>query len=137
MFSITTTALSTSIPTPSISPSRVRTLNCDPSRYMAPQVTTSEKGMATATIRVVRRRRRKAKSTPTASRPPKMPALRSPESERRISSPELFQISSWMPSSCGSDSISSIRCISLSTVATVLADGSLKTSIEMANSRSR
>ena len=54
MFSMTTTALSTSMPTPSISPSMVSTLSSMPSTNIAPQVTSSENGIATATISVVR-----------------------------------------------------------------------------------
>ena len=73
MFSMTTTALSTSMPTPSISPSIVRTLRLLPSANIPPQVTRIEKGIATATIIVVEKRRRKRYRTESASTPPRCP----------------------------------------------------------------
>ena len=45
MFSITTTALSTSIPMPTMSPSSVSVLSVLPWAQMTPQATMSEKGM--------------------------------------------------------------------------------------------
>ena len=59
MDSRTTIALSTSIPTPSISPIIERTFSDIPMKYMIPVAPMIENGIESETIRVEEKRRRK------------------------------------------------------------------------------
>ena len=59
MFSITTTALSTSMPIPTISPSRVIVFSVPPIAQMTPQATMREKGIERTAKSVDETRRRK------------------------------------------------------------------------------
>ena len=59
MLSVTTTALSTSIPTASISPIIDRIFNVSPKKYSAPRVISIENGTDAVTIRVVETCRKK------------------------------------------------------------------------------
>ncbi len=72
--SSTTIALSTSIPTPSISPIIESTFRLRPEKYITAVVARSEIGTEAATISVESQRRRKTKRTPIARRPPIRPA---------------------------------------------------------------
>ena len=66
MFSSTITASSMTIPTTSVSASRVMMLRVKPMYCMAAKVAMSELGMAMAEMRVGRKRRRKNQTTPAA-----------------------------------------------------------------------
>ena len=70
MFSSTTIALSTTIPTAKLSPAREITFRFRPVSHIATNVPITEIGMATATINVGRGLRRKSSSMTTASEPP-------------------------------------------------------------------
>jgi hypothetical protein len=65
-----TTALSTSIPTPSTSPSSTMQLSSSPRSSSTPQVASSVSGMHSAATSVVPTRRRNRYSTITPSSPP-------------------------------------------------------------------
>jgi len=70
MFSSTTMASSITTPTARVRPSSVITLRVKPRSHITPKVATSESGMAAATIRVGRMRRRKTNTVTTASTAP-------------------------------------------------------------------
>ncbi len=70
MLSRTTIELSTIMPTPSAKPPSVIRLSVKPARKMSANVATSEMGMAMAMINVLRKLRRKKKSTRIAKTPP-------------------------------------------------------------------
>src|SRR5438094_450461 len=89
MLSSTTTALSTSMPTASISPIIERMLSVRPVKRSSAAAASSENGMARPTTSVVTQLRRKTNRITVASAPPIMPAWSSPESELSISSPVL------------------------------------------------
>ncbi len=70
MFSISTMASSTRIPTTSDSDSRVTALMLKPSRWMTPKVGMIDSGRAAAETRVARQSRRNSQTTRIASRAP-------------------------------------------------------------------
>ena len=70
MFSISTMASSTRMPTTSDSDSSVTTLSEKPSRYMAPKVGMIDSGSAVAETSVARQSRRNSQTTSTASSAP-------------------------------------------------------------------
>ena len=85
--SVTTTALSTSIPTASIRPIIESMFNDIPAKYIAPNVINSENGIDAITISVVDTWRRNRYSTIMASSPPKSPALSRSDRESLTASP--------------------------------------------------
>ena len=87
MLSVTTTALSTSMPTASMSPIIERMLSVRPAKYIAPSVIMSENGTEAVTISVVETCRRNRYSTISASRPPSAPAPSKSDSDSRTLSP--------------------------------------------------
>ena len=70
MFSSTTMALSTSMPTPRASPPSVIMFSVKPPKYISAKVAMIEIGMAVAMMAVLRRLRRKNSSTSMANTPP-------------------------------------------------------------------
>ena len=82
--SVTTTALSTSMPIASIMPIIDMTLIVRSRKYIAASVTSSESGTARLTISVVGQCRRKRKSTSSASTAPISPASPTSARERRM-----------------------------------------------------
>ena len=70
MFSISTMASSTRMPTTSDSESRVTTLSVKPIRYIAPKVGMIDSGSAVADTSVARQSRRKSQTTMTARMAP-------------------------------------------------------------------
>ena len=137
MLSRTTTALSTSIPTASISPIIERMLSVRPKKKSSAHADSSEIGMASATTSVAESRRRKKNSTPVARTAPITPDSSSPRSEFSMSSPWSVKVSTWMPASCGSRSISFSTRRAARDTRTVLAPDSLITLSPMARERSR
>ena len=74
-FSMTTIALSTSIPTPSASPPSVMMFSVQPAKYIRAKVETMETGIAIPMMPVLLMSRRKKRSTSIASIPPKTPEV--------------------------------------------------------------
>ena len=70
MFSMTTTELSTSIPTPSARPDRLRMFSVMPVKYISTMANSTLSGMLMATTSVGRRSLRKSASTMIASTAP-------------------------------------------------------------------
>jgi hypothetical protein len=70
MLSSTTTALSTSMPTASAMPPSDMMLSDSPDQYISMNVPTTDTGIATPEISVMRASRRNVYSTRVASRPP-------------------------------------------------------------------
>ena len=70
MASTTTTALSTTMPTASISPSIDNRFSESPRKYITVSVNNREAGMVAAMSAVMRHSRRKSTSTSTARNPP-------------------------------------------------------------------
>ena len=85
MLSSTTTALSTSMPTASISPIIERMLSVRPVKWSRAAEASSDSGIASATTSVVVALRRKKNSTSTARPAPISPAWNRPFSESSIS----------------------------------------------------
>ncbi len=87
VFSITTTALSTSRPTPSAMPPRVIMLKVYPMAFIPIKVVTTDRGIASAMVIVGLTARRKMKMTPMAMMLPTSALLPVDEIERRITLP--------------------------------------------------
>ena len=86
ILSVTTTALSTSMPTASINPIIDNILSVSPAKYSAPSVIINENGTDAVTISVVVTCLRNRYRTKIASNPPSAPALnRSPRDSRTLS----------------------------------------------------
>ena len=78
IFSITTTALSTSMPTPSASPPSDIILRLNPLKYIKLNVTIIDMGMESVTIKELLKFLKKTKSTKKANMPPCRAASRTP-----------------------------------------------------------
>ena len=89
MLSVITTALSTSMPTESMSPIIVRMFRDIPRKYMKPKVMINENGIARATIKVVESLRKKRYKTNTAKKAPHKPDDKSSSIEETIPSAAL------------------------------------------------
>ena len=137
MLSSTTTALSTSMPTASISPIIERMLSVRPVKRSSAAAASSENGMARPTTSVVTQLRRKTNRITVASAPPIMPAWSSPEIEFSISSPWLVNVMTRIPPTSGSRPISASTFWARRATATELAPDSLITLSPIARASSR
>ncbi len=137
MFSITTTALSTSMPMATMSPKSTSVFIDPPRAHMKPHATTSENGMHATDTSVVDTRRRNANSTHAAKMAPKMPVKVRSRRVFLISAPWLNQVRKLTPSSSGSLSISAMRVCTASHTSTVLAFDSCAMVTPMAKSPSK
>ncbi len=133
----TTTALSTSMPTASMSPIMERILSVRCVKYRIAAAPSNENGMAVATTSVVGTSRRKNRSTSTASSAPISPASSRPLIEPVISSPWSVKVSTSMPRMAGSWPTSARAARARRATSTLLAPDSLYTFSPMARSWSR
>ena len=136
MLSVTTTALSTSMPTASIMPIIVSTLSVSPRKYIAASVMMSEQGTARLTISVVGQSRRKKNSTASAKAAPRSPAFLKSVSEFVMLSAWLPMTTSLTPCRLGTSRAVSRAFSTRATTSTTLACVVLKTSRPMAGLRS-
>ncbi len=135
MDSSTTTALSMSIPTPSINPIMERTLRLRWVTKRKQAVPMTEMGMASETMRVVPMRSRKKNRTATASTPPMAPEERSPFRLFVIWSPWSKKSRTSIPLSAGSWLMRASSVLIDLTTSTVLAPLAFCTQNATAGSR--
>ena len=137
ILSVTTTALSTSMPIASIRPIIDNMFRESPAKYSAPSVISSENGTDEMTINVVETWRRNRYRTMIASRPPSRPAFIRSDRDLRTLSPALSSGNILMPLICGKLATSSTSAITRSVTSTRFVPVVLFTATPMAYLRSR